>query len=252
MRRIGWRIFVLFAIAFLITLVVVAPASLLATVVEKGSKGRFVLANASGTVWQGNAIPAIRQRTGGLLALEKLHWNIAVLPLFAGKISSQFHWDNVEQDQPMMAVMSLSQLELRNAVFPFHADILGELSPLLQPVQMSGEMQIKSERFVFSRQGMNGTALVDWTNAGSVLSSVKPLGHYRINLAGNGDRLDIALITITGMLLLEGNGSLITGRGLSFQGTARASIDSNGSLDELLSNLGPESEPGVHRLNLIP
>lgn len=251
MKKIGWRVWTLFVGAFLVTLIVTAPATLLARMVEGNSGGQLVLANAMGTVWQGNATPAIRQRTGGLLALEKLHWDIAILPLFAGKISIEFRWDNVEQLQPMVVTASFSRIELKNAVLPLHAGFLGEILPLLQPVQLSGKMLIKSEQFTFSRQGMSGSAVADWTHAGSVLSSVNPLGSYRINLAGSGERLDVSLHTTSGVLLLEGVGSFTSGRGLTFQGTARASAASKGSIDELLSNFGPESAPGVHSLNLM-
>jgi hypothetical protein len=151
----------------------------------------------------------------------------------------------------MVATFSFSQIEIRNAILPLQAGILGELSPLLQPVQLSGQMLIKSDEFNLSKSGFNGKAVADWTNAGSVFSSVNPLGSYRINLTGAGERLEVVLITTSGVLLLEGKGSFSPGQGLKFQATARAAPESKGSLDELLSNFGPESAPGVHSLNLM-
>jgi general secretion pathway protein N len=251
MKKIGWQAFSLFALAFIITLIVKAPATLLARVVEGRSNGQFALANATGTVWQGSATPAIRQHAGNFLALDKLHWDIELLPLFTGKIITRLRWDNVAQGLPMVATVSLNQIELRNAILPLRAEILGELLPMLQPVQLSGKMQIKSEQFTFSKSGINGSAIADWTNAGSVLSSVNPLGSYRINLAGAGERLDITLVTTSGALLLDGHGSFTQNQGLKFQAAARATADSKGSLDELLSNFGPESAPGVHSINLM-
>ncbi len=251
MKKIGWRALLLFAAAFFVTLLVTAPATLLAGIIESASKGQLVLANASGSVWKGSGTPAIRQRTGNFLALEKLHWDIALPPLFAGKISGQFRWDNVAQDKPMLVTASLGRIEVRNLVLPLYAGILGEFVPLLQPVQLSGQVQIRSEQFVFARQGMQGSAVAEWSNAGSVLSIVKPLGNYRITLVGTGNRLDIALMTTSGVLLLDGKGSFNVNQGVNFQGTARAAADSKGSIDELLRNFGPESAPGVHSLNLM-
>lgn len=241
----------LFATAFIVTLLVTAPATLLAKIVEVSSKGQFVLANASGSLWQGSATPAIRQRTGKLMALEKLHWNIAVLPLFTGRIVTRMRWDNVAQGQPMDATISFGQIELRNAHIPLQAGILGELLPMLQPVQLSGQLHIRSERFTLTTSAITGKAVAEWLNAGSVLSSVNPLGSYRIDLVGAGERLDISLITTTGALLLEGKGSVTRGEGLKIQATARAAADSEGRLDELLNNFGPESAPGVRSLNLM-
>jgi len=251
MKKISRRTFLLFIFAFLVTLLVTAPASLLGGVLESASKGKFVLANAAGTVWQGSATPAIRQRSGDLLAMEKLHWDIAFWPFFTGKIITRLQWDNVQQSQPMLVTVSFKQIELRNVILPVQAAVLGELTSVLQPVQLSGRMQLKSELLTLTRQGINGVAVVEWLNAGSLMSAVNPLGSYRINLTGAGEKLDVMLTTTSGALLLDGKGSFTLNHGLNFQVTARASADSKGSLDELLNNFGPESSPGVHTLNLM-
>ena len=250
-NKIGWRALLLFAGAFVATLLVTAPATLLAAIVERSSSGQFVLANAAGTVWHGRAAPAIRQRAGTLLVLEKLSWDIALLPLFSGKIVARFQWDNEVQGQPMEVTVSYGQIEFRNALIPLQAVIIGELMPMLQPAQLSGQLQIRSEQLTFSKAGISGNAFAQWANAGSVLSTVNPLGSYSINLAGAGERLDITLGTISGTLLLEGSGSFTREQGLKFQATARAAADSKGSINELLNNLGPESAPGVHSLSLM-
>lgn len=251
MKKISRRTILLFVIAFLVTLLVTAPASILGAVVESASKGKFVLANAAGTVWQGSATPAIHQRSGDLLALEKLHWDIAFWPLFTGKMITRLQWDNVQQSKPMLVTVSFKQIELRNVVLPVQAAVLGELTPMLQPVQLSGRMQLNSELLTLTKQGVNGVAVVEWLNAGSVMSAVNPLGSYRINLTGAGEKLDVTLITTSGALLLDGKGTFTLNQGLNFQVTARASADSKGSLDELLNNFGPESSPGVHTLSLM-
>ena len=98
---------------------------------------------------------------------------------------------------------------------------------------------------------MSGKAVAEWTNAGSILSSIKPLGQYRIDLAGAGSRLDFTLSTSSGVLLLDGKGSFAPEQGLRFNGTARAASEGKSGLDELLNNFGPESAPGGHTLNLM-
>lgn len=251
MKHIGWRLYVLFAIVFLLTLIATAPATLLSRLAESSSKGQFLLVNATGTLWQGSAAPAIRQHSGSLQVLERLNWNIELSAMLTGKLVTQLRWDNVVQAQPMVVKVSFGQIELNNVILPLSAQLLGELSPLLKPVQLSGQMQISSSQFKFSRQGMSGNAVAEWSNAGSVLSSVKPLGHYRINLVGSGQRLDMILTTTSGVLLLAGKGSFAPDQGLRFQGTARAAPESKGGLDELLNNFGPENSPGVHSLNLM-
>lgn len=250
MKKIGWRLYALFAMAFLFVLIATAPATVLSGIVENASKGQFVLANATGTIWHGSAAPAIRQHSGSLQVLERLNWDIEIMPMFTGKLVTRLHWDNNVRPEPMLVTVSYSRIELRNALLPLNASLLGELSPLLKPVQLSGQMQINSRLFTFTRQGMSGIAVAEWTNAGSILSSVKPLGQYRIDLAGSGSRLEMTLSTTAGVLQLEGKGSFAPGQGLMFHGTARAASEKSSGLDELLNNFGPESAPGVHSLNL--
>ena len=251
MKKIGWRLSVLFVIVLVLTLIITAPATLLSSLVSNVSKGQFVLANANGTIWKGSATPAIRQHSGSLAALEKLNWNIELLPIFSGKLVIQMRWNNVDQMKPTVATISYGLIELRDVLLPLQASLVGELAPLLKPLQLSGQVQINSPHFTISRQGVNGNAIAEWTNAGSVLSPIKPLGQYQINISGAGTRLDIKLITTSGILLLDGTGSFASDTGLRFQGTARAAAESKGVLDELLNNFGPESAPGVHSLNLM-
>ena len=253
MKKIGLLTLLLFALVFVVTLLVSAPATLLAKLVEQGSKGQFVLANAAGTVWKGSATPAIQQKSGKLFALDKLHWDVAVLQLLTGKLVLSLKWDNVPQtqSQPMLATLTLNQLELRNLILPLQAGVLGELTPMLRPVQLSGLILIKSEMLTLGKQGVTGSALADWTQAASILSPVRPLGNYRLEMLGAGDKLDLSLNTQSGMLVLEGQGNFTQGRGLQLQASARAAPEANGRLDELLRNLGPESSPGVHTLNVM-
>ncbi|MGV8934338.1 MAG: type II secretion system protein N [Gallionellaceae bacterium] len=251
MKKIGWKLYVLFACAFLLVLMITAPATVLSGIVESASKGQFVLANATGTIWRGSAAPAIRQHSGSFQVLQRLNWDISIMPIFTGKLIIRLRWDNTTQAEPMVVTVTYKQIELRNALLPLNASLLAELSPMLKPVQLSGQMQINSPLFTFSRMGMSGKAVAEWTNAGSILSSIKPLGQYRIDLAGAGSRLDFTLSTSSGVLLLDGKGSFAPEQGLRFNGTARAANEGKSGLDELLNNFGPESAPGVHTLNLM-
>ena len=130
--------------------------------------------------------------------------------------------------------------------------MLEEASPLLKPAQFRGQLKLQSERFVFSKKGMEGAAIVDWQQASSALSSIAPLGNYRLILVGIGDTMRINLTTTTGILMLEGEGNWLASHGLEFHGKAHAATGNNGNLAELLNHLGPESAPGVHSFNLIP
>lgn len=248
----GKRLFALFALAYLLTLLITAPASLLDKGLQYASRGRLALANASGTVWNGSATPALRTQDGRLIALPFLRWEIAAPPLLTGKIRARLQWNHQPPASATEAIISFNQVELNRVLLELPAHVLGEASPMLKPAQFSGQLQIQGEHLVFSNRGMSGTTVVDWRQAGSALSGIAPLGAYRLALNGAGDRINIGLTTISGMLLLEGDGNWLAGRGLEFHGKAQASAGNHDNLSELLHHLGREVSPGVHSFNLIP
>ncbi len=253
-KRWGWskRTLLIFALAFIITLIITAPATLLNGWVQRATQGQLVLANTGGTVWHGSATPALPQREVGFIALGPLHWDVALLPLFSGKLKIILRWDDVPQATAMEAILSSSGLELNHAQLALPAAALGELSPLLQPVQLQGQIQIQSEHLLVSSQGIEGVANADWLNAGSALSAVNPLGKYHLTFTGSGERLHIALATTSGALILDGQGDWSRSRGLEFHGKARAAEGKQDNLAGLLAHLGPQQSPGVHTLTLTP
>lgn len=242
----------LFVVAFLLTLLITSPASLLDYYLQNATSGRLVLANASGTIWRGSAIPALRPQTGYALALQPLRWEVALLPLLGGEIAVRLHWDVSPATPPMSAIVSFGRTELQQARLTLPARVIEEASPVMKTARLHGQLQIQSERMAFSKHGIEGGATVDWLQAGSAFSSVDPLGDYRLTLNGAGDQVRIGLATISGKLLLEGQGSWSVARGLEFHGKAQASPTNREPLAELLRNLGPEEAPGVHRFDLTP
>ena len=241
----------IFFISFLLTLLVTAPASILDWGVQRATRGKILLANANGTIWNGSATPALRTADNRFVTLPFLHWEISLQSIFSGKILTRLLWDNQQTGPATEALLSFNQLELRHTQLRLPARVLEEASPMLKAAQFRGELQIESSSLVFSKRGVEGTALVDWRQASSALSSVAPLGDYHVALDGTGERIHIVLTTNSGMLFLEGDGNWLASRGLEFHGKAHASTGNN-SLAELLSHLGPEISPGVHDFNLIP
>lgn len=242
----------LFVFAFLLTLLITAPASLLDHYLQNATGGRLVLSNAGGTIWSGSATPALRPQTGYALALQPLRWEVSMLPLLGGKIAVRLQWDVSPAAPPMGAIVSFDRAELHQARLLLPARIIEEASPALKPARLHGQLQIQGEKIALSKNGIEGGVTVDWLQAGSAFSSVDPLGDYRLTLSGAGDHVRIGLATISGKLLLEGQGSWSVARGLEFRGRAQATPENREALAELLRNLGPEETPGIHGFNLTP
>ncbi len=238
--------------AFTIALIVSAPASILSRIISNASNGRIELANTQGTVWRGSANPVLHQRSGGLIALNTAHWDLAALSLLRGKLNIQINWDDRSQTTPMYIIVSASQIELHHAYIPLPAILLDEVSDFLKPAQLRGQVILKSESLFLTRQGVEGSATADWLNASSLLSNIAPLGNYHFTFSSSPTGLDIKLNTASGVLLLAGQGRLTATTGLNFKGTAQAASGKEEALRELLNHLGPEESPGVNTFTLVP
>ncbi len=244
------RILLLFAFSYMLTMLVTAPASLLDLALKSATGGKFVLANASGTIWDGAAIPALRTRDGQLISLSLLHWKMVIPALLSGKVKVLLQWE--DQPAAMEVIASVKQIELHNAKLALPALLLGETSSMLKPIQLHGQLQIAGENLLFSTRGMEGSAIIDWQNAGSALTGSNTLGFYRLKLDGASEHIHIVLSTTSGMLLLEGEGDWSIVKGLKFSGKAQASNGNYDNLSELLHHLGPEISKGVHAFNFVP
>ncbi len=249
MRRVAVAVFLS---AYLATLVVMAPASLLDELIQHISQGRLVMANARGTIWKGTAIPALRMRDGHLMVIHPLRWKIDVLSLPAGKIKAQLHWENLSPATAAEVLVSGGQVELSQVFIPLPARLLSEATPILKPAEFRGQLEVRSDHLVFSHGEIEGAAIADWFHAGSALSNMDPLGSYRFSLNCTGNVVSVGLSTIAGNLVLRGRGQWSQASGIEFRGLASAASGNQDRLNELLHHLGPEQSPGVFAFSLTP
>jgi general secretion pathway protein N len=100
----------------------------------------------------------------------------------------------------------------------------------LQWTQQAGQQQNPS-------QGqLQGQAELQMQQLSTRLSTLRPLGSYRIRVQG-GDTMAITLDTVEGSLRLTGSGQLLNGR-VRFNGEASAAPDAEAALSNLLNILG--------------
>jgi general secretion pathway protein N len=92
---------------------------------------------------------------------------------------------------------------------------------------------------------LRGTALtgelqVDWRDAQSALSTIVPLGSYRLRVKGAGQPPALELQTLSGPLQMQGKGTMVGSR-IKFNGTATAEPAMQPALNGLLGLLGMRS-----------
>lgn len=231
-----------------------APASWLSEAVATASHQRMLLLNPQGTVWQGSADWALSdgsstaQRTTSRLP-SRVQWQIRphfdvhnfalglrlalttacctpstlqifVAPTWQGlRVSSNDHasqWPAtwlVGLGAPWNTVQPEGQLQLRTQQLQW-----------LQPWSASNEAKL------------SGQAELQWQEFSTRLSTLRPLGNYRVVVKG-GDTMQVQLDTLQGSLQLQGHGEWLQGR-LRFRGEAKAQTDAETALSNLLNVLG--------------
>jgi general secretion pathway protein N len=236
----------LFGSVFLAGLISFAPASLMGYALERASGGRLTLAQTKGSLWNGSGVALLRLKAR-YQTLGSYRWKLqlwdAALQVQAGEAAPMtLHY------VPFSGRINIDNLHLTLPV-----SIIEIAAPQLGPYQLQGSLQAGCDHLTLDAAGMNGQVTMDWLHAASALSTIRPLGDYRILVQGRGNALDMQLSTLSGKLLLSGNGSYDNTAGMRFNGTAQAAPGTaETELNEMLHHIGPEISPGVFTLALMP
>lgn len=230
-----------------IALVVWAPASILAWGVAKTSKGQMQWLNTRGTVWQGSAHLSISGGPGSSQSQVlpgRVHWTLS-----SAWSGIRLGWKAdccMAEPSNVKANIGWGTFSLlasdHSSIWP--AAMLSGLGAPWNTLQAKGQMQLSTEDFrVQWSQGrlqMYGKVELNLLEMSSRLSPVKPMGSYRIVLAGTPEGTptpDLELSTLQGPLLLSGQGQWV-GQRLRFKGEARAIEGHETAFDNLLNILG--------------
>lgn len=226
--------------------VLFAPAHWLAYAVSQLSAERVQLQHAQGTVWNGAArlVLAADRGTRDASALPgpvqwriRPHWRGLRLALSAPCcLEAPWVWE---------ASASRHGLELRAhdlsvAASHWPAQLLSGLGTPWNTVQLQGTLAVHTQglQLRVQREGWTllGQASVDGLGLSTALSTLQPLGSYRLALQGGASPL-LTLSTLGGPLQLSGQGQLVQGR-WRFRGEARSSEAAQGALGNLLNIIG--------------
>jgi general secretion pathway protein N len=122
------------------------------------------------------------------------------------------------------------------------AGLLAALGTPWNTLQPEGELQVHTQgvsvEWSAGRASLLGQVRVDALAMASRLSTLRPVGSYRLTLAAvGGPPTRLQLQTLEGPLHLDGSGQW-TGSGWRFSGEASADPDSESALGNLLNMVG--------------
>ncbi len=239
----GWALAGVF-IGLLAALVIWAPASWAAAALAQASEGRVLLADARGTVWDGSARLVVTGGSGSADAAglpSRIEWRLrpaldgARLSLSAGCCTTA----------PLALALSaraggaaLSVVDGPASQWP--ATLLTGLGTPWNTLAPEGTVQLQTRglrlHWNAQRLQVEGSADLTLLNVSSRIATIRPLGSYRLRLAG-GPTPGLELDTLGGALTLKGSGQWVGGR-LRFNGEARATPGREAALDNLLNIIG--------------
>ena len=225
------------------TVMLMAPASWLAAAVNQASAGRLQLLEPRGTVWTGSAQ---LQLTGGAGSRDS-----AVLPgQLAWRLRPGWLALNLQVSAdccttaPLQARLSQhwsgASLQVFDGRSQWPAALLAGLGTPWNTLQAQGSLQLSTQRFSIAwfdgRMALSGQAELAAVALSSRLSTLKPMGSYRLTLQG-GSTPTLELATLEGSLQLSGSGSW-AGPRLRFTGVASAAPEHEAALSNLLNIIG--------------
>ncbi len=228
----------------LAAVLVFAPARWLAQAVDLGSGEQVRLLDARGSLWQGSARLVLTGGVGSQSAVtlpDRLAWRIR--PAWDG-LRTQLMADCCIA-QPLRITLrpaGLRDLHLSVADGQSHwpASLLGGLGTPWNTVLPQGQLDFSTQSLAMQwaegRLRLTGRLQVDARRMSSSLSTLRPLGSYRLTLQG-GDATTFELTTLEGSLQLSGRG-LWNEQKLRFEGEASAAPERVEALANLLNILG--------------
>lgn len=235
--------------AYLLFMLVLAPATLLDAGLAQTTGGRLRVAQAQGTLWSGSAQLEIRNGGGQRVASETVRWALQSGGWWRGRLDYVVATDAAAQ--PFRLSLSRHGVALAKVDVVLPARALGVAVPRLAPLEPQGRLAMHVTRLTLADGLIAADGVAIWQDASSALSAVAPLGTYELRFHSGTGPVQVTLRTRSGPLQLEGAG-VWHGGALALTGTARVATPYRARLVPLLRLVAVERGDGTFALSLHP
>jgi general secretion pathway protein N len=233
-------------LGLLLALPAFIPASWLAKRVAAATGSQVQLIDPRGTVWNGSARMVLTGGTGSSDAAalpSRLTWRmhpglrglrVALASECCTPAPLAFDW---------LPGWRSASLRVADGQSQWPALLLGGLGTPWNTLQLDGDLILRTQglslEWAEGRMAVNGRAEMTAQRMASRVSTLRPLGSYRVVISG-GAVPTVQLSTLEGALQLSGNGQWVGSR-LRFSGEASAAPDREAALANLLNIIGRRS-----------
>ena len=254
MRRPPWRGVIAASgvtlLAYVLFLVMLAPATLLDAGLRDATAGRLRLAQAHGTLWSGSGQLQVVNPTMTGSVGKDLSWTLQPRALWRGRLDFEVAIDHATSRFPLH--MSMRGVEVGKVDFSLPASALGVAEPRIAPLGPRGDLVVHIAKFAVVGDDVAVDAVMTWKDASSTLTSVAPLGTYELRVTGSGGLVNAVLRTTSGPLQLDGKGSARGNGPLVFAATAKVDAQHRAQLSPLLRLIAIDRGNGEFALQFSP
>jgi general secretion pathway protein N len=233
-------------LGLLCALLLFAPARWLTGALQRATGERVLLSEPRGTIWNGSAQVLLAGGPGSTDAAalpSRLDWRLRP------------RWDGLFAQLEAACCTSRplalrlrpriggAEIVLEDSTTQWPAAVLAGLGTPWNTLQLEGDLLLGTQglsvEWVQGRLAIAGRAELTAQRLSSRLSTLRPMGSYRITVLG-GTTPTLKLDTLEGSLQLSGAGQWVGSR-LRFSGTASAAPDREAALSNLLNIIGRRS-----------
>lgn len=232
--------------------IVFAPAAWLGSTLTLASQGRVVLNEPSGTVWNGSGQLLL---SGGLGSRDattlpgRIHWRLKPTPTLKFRILIDTDCCTVQNINVLLIPrISGFSAEVQPSQSTWPATLLTGLGAPFNTIDLQASLKLNTQllklEWLNKKLKLEGSAALDVLDASTRLSTLRPVGSYRLSFDGGQDAAlpSLKLETLSGSLLLSGSGQL-TGNRWRFNGEASAAPGFEAALNNFLDILGRRVGP---------
>ena len=227
----------------LLALLVFAPAQWFLIPLQHATAQRIQFSGTQGTVWNGSTQITLQGGAGSTDASRlpgTVQWQLR--PQWTG-LALQIQV-NCCMTRPVNLQLQPqwggAVLRLADHSSQWPANWFVGLGTPWNTIRAQGDLQLETRafeiRWVSGRTVLAGTVQLDALNIDSRLTTLQPMGSYRLHLQG-GDVPTLEVTTLRGDLQITGKGQWSQGK-LRFQGEARSSPEREDALSNLLNIVG--------------
>jgi len=210
--------------------------------------GEIELSEAQGTLWNGRA-RAIVAAAGPGATLDSVRWHFLPARIASLRLAFALDASGPGLDGHAELERGPGAFGARDVNARGDAAALAAFIPLAAGWRPEGAITLAAPAIAWNGREAHGEARLEWRDAALALSTVRPLGSYRLEARAEGGPARITLTTLDGPLRLAGTGTFTPPDALAFAGDARAEGPSAAALEPLLNLLGPRRADGARTLS---